>query len=71
MKKVWLRDTGVRLLGLREEHLASQWVELSLKDAAHRIKKLTGSSPDITLNIMADPCYRTVAKPNTVFKDKG
>ena len=41
MKKVWLRDTGVRLGGLREEHLASQWVELSLKDAAHRIKKLT------------------------------
>ena len=41
MKKVWLRDTGVRLLGLREEHLASQWVELSQKDAAHRIKKLT------------------------------
>ena len=41
MKKVWLRDSRVRLLGLREEHLASQWVELSLKDAAHRIKKLT------------------------------
>ena len=40
-EKSLTRDSRVRLGGLREEHLASQWVELSLKDAAHRIKKLT------------------------------